>query len=190
MNLTPAEAFKLAGGQAAAVEPEDAEVAKPTETIDGEVLADFGGALRRFRLTVPHLAKVERDCEAGPAIIAGALARCVQVLSLNGKGVSPLALIAAGLGDWRTSYVRQVLFHGLRGGGMDEPQVARLIREEIDERGFMGLLERAELAFGVITGAYVGPQEDPPAGEPEGAARKAAPKPRKRRSRTAARASA
>jgi hypothetical protein len=167
-------------------------MAEPVETLDAEVMAEFGGELRRFRLTVPFLAKVERDCDAGPAVIAGALAHCTQMLQLRAeKKLGALALMAAGLGDWRAAYVTRTLFWALNGGGMDPNLAGRLIREHIEERGFTGLLENAELAFGVITGAYMGPADDRVGESARAAATAPTPTPtRSRSSRTGARATA
>lgn len=163
---------------------------EPVHSLDASVLAEFGGELRKFRLTVPFLAKVEQDCDAGPGVIAGELARAVQMIEAAGEQkVSALALIAAGLGGWRTSYVRQTIFHGLQGGGMSANDAAKLCREHIDERGFMGLLENASIAFGVMTGAYLGPKDDAP-GESAGAGETNPPRKNARRSRTAAPATA
>lgn len=157
------------------------------QTINALVLGQFAGEERRFRLTVPWLEKVERDCDAGPGVIAQALSRAVQLLALREQGpVDAMALVSAGLGDWRASYIRRPIFWGLVGGGLAEETAAKLVREMIDERGFIGLLEYANLAFRVITGAQDGPEDDPP-GESEGAPA-AAPKTTtsRRRSRTVA----
>lgn len=145
-------------------------MADPTQSLDALVVAEFGGELRRFRLTVPLLEKVERDCDAGPAVIAGELARGAQLLEMRAEGkVTLLQMMAHGLGNWRASYIKQTIFWGLQGGGMAPNEAGRLCREFIDERGFMGLLENIGLAFGVVTGAYQGPEDDQ-VGESEGAA--------------------
>lgn len=165
-------------------------MAAPEETIDALVVSDFGGEDRAFRLTVPWLEKVERDCDAGAAVIAGEIARGVQVLEVYAeKKITAVAAIAAGLGAWRSSYIRQVIYWGLQGGGMAPGEAGKLVRRYIDERGFMGLIENVDLAFKVITGANSGPGDDP-VGESGGAAATAPKKTPRRRSQTGAPASA
>lgn len=160
------------------------------ESLDARVLGEFGGELRGFRLTVPWLEKVERDCDAGPAVIVGELARAVQLLEARkDNDISNLTLFAAGLGAWKVSYIRAPIFWGLQGAGMSPNDAGRLCREFIDERGFFGLLECAELAFSIVTGASSGPKDDP-VGESVGAAKAVPQKTRGRRSQTAAPATA
>jgi hypothetical protein len=168
-------------------------MAGATETIDGEVYEEFGGEIRKFRLTVPDLAKLQHpsECDAGPGVIAGELARAVQILELRReKKLSTLAAIGAGLGAWRVEFVTRPLFHGLVRGGMAPNDAGRLIRQNIEERGFLGLLENVTLAFQVVTGATHGPGDDP-VGEPDGAAAARTPrrKPRSRAARSASRPS-
>lgn len=160
-------------------------------TRDAELVADFGGEARRFRLTVQYLAKVQDDTGAGPGVIVGALARCVQLLDLRDQFASDVAMLASGLGDWRVEYVTRTVFWGLVGGGMEPNAAGRLVDAFILQRGFVGLLENAQLAFRVATAAVEGPAEDDPVGESVAAAAASAEPPPSpsRRSPTGASAS-
>lgn len=176
-QISAEEAARIAGlgaapGTAAAASP----APEPTRTIDALVVEEFGGEPRRFRLTVPWLAKVEADCDAGPLVIAGALAHVLHV-GRSWAESTPLvtrvaSLAACGL---RTPYVGRTLFWGLVGGGMEVSLAAKLVRGLVEERGWPGIIEHVGLAFAVITGASVGPEDDQPTGEPDGAAASAPP---------------
>jgi hypothetical protein len=73
-------------------------------------------------------------------------------------------LAAGGAGRWRVDDVREVLYRGLIGGGLDPTSAGKLVRELHDERP---LLENLALALEIVLVSLSGP-EDEPVGETEG----------------------
>lgn len=161
---------------------------EPVQRGDAEVVLDFGGQPRLFRIRLGELESIQHDCEAGPGMIAQRLARGVLVMEQAGKA-STLALIAAGLGEWNVRDVRQTIWHGLRGGGMATDEATGLVRRELDARGLIGLIEAIPIAFAAITASTLGPKDEPVGEFAAAASTGETPKSRRRRSRTAASAS-
>ena len=148
---------------------------QPEQTLDGVVDADFGGEPRRFRLTVPDLAKLQAETGVGPAVIAGELARAMQVMELGAErdanGVrrfSGLQMLAAGLGDWKVEYITRPIFHGLIRAGT-APNDARRPGARLDRGARLRgpAREPASSPSRIVTGATSGPEDDK-VGELEG----------------------
>lgn len=137
----------------------------------GSIEEHFGGEARQFRVALGELRKIQIKCEAGPATIAGRLARCAQVLRQMPKATA-LELALTGLGDWRVDDIREPIFHGLMGGGMSPNDAGKLVAEWIDKRGFRGLIENAELALALVIAGVAQPEDDQ-VGEPAAGTTKA-----------------
>lgn len=130
----------------------------------GEVVRLWGDADRRFRLGIGEWRKVQETCDAGPAEIAARLA-CWSAARKRAPTATFLDLLASGaLGGWRVDDIREPIYRGLIGGGMEPTAAGRLLRELYDERP---LLENIDLALEIVLVSLVGP-EDEPVGEPLG----------------------
>jgi len=130
----------------------------------GELVREWGDAERTFRLGIGEWRKIQETCDAGPGEIAARLSAWAAVRQRN-TGASFLDLLAGGAaGKWRVDDVREPLYRGLIGGGMNPTEAGRLLRDLHDERPMM---ENIDLALAVVLASLVG-HEDEPAGEPEG----------------------
>ena len=130
----------------------------------GEIVRLWGDDDRKFRLGIGEWRKVQETCDAGPAEIAARLASWASARK-RAPNASFLDLLAAGaLGGWRIDDVREPIYRGLVGGGMDPTTAGRLVRELHDERP---LLENVDLALEIVLASLVGP-EDEPVGEQTG----------------------
>lgn len=137
----------------------------------GEITLQWGDEERTFRLAIGDWRKVQEKCDAGPAEI---LARLAPVFAARQAGLSFDQIVAAGyLGRWRVDDVREPLYRGLIGGGMEPTLAGKLIRELVDERP---LLEPLVVAYEVVLASIVG-AEDEPLGEAGGEAATAAVSP-------------
>jgi hypothetical protein len=134
----------------------------------GQITEDFGGEPRPFCVRIGELRKIQDRCGAGPAQIAERLARCVTTYTTN-PAATPLQLVTLGLGDWRVDDIREPIFQGLIGGGMNPNVAGKLVREWVDDRGFRGLVENAGLALTLVVAGVEAPagEGEPPAGEKE-----------------------
>lgn len=145
-----------------------------------EVTDWFGGEERSFRVAWGELKKIQLACDKGPPDIAFSLHRCVAILQndrarvaaakeqgLDAQPMGLMDLVGLGLGDWRVEYVREPIYHGLVGGGMSPNEAGKLIRAHLEERGFLGLVENAELAFSLLVAGASAPPGEPSAGEPK-----------------------
>ena len=131
----------------------------------GEIVRQWGDEERTFRLGIGEWRAVQEKCDAGPAEIAARLAAWAA-LRQRAPNASFLDLLAAGgLGRWRVDDVREPLYRGLIGGGMNPTAAGLVMRELFDERP---LTENVALALEVVLASLVGP-EDEPVGEPVGA---------------------
>lgn len=131
----------------------------------GEITLAWGDAYRTFRLGIREWEKVQEKCDAGPAEILGRLA---PIFAATEQGLTLGQIIAAGyLGRWRVQDVREPLYRGLIGGGMEPTAAGALIRELVDERP---LIEPVCIAYQVVHASIVG-ADDEPVGEPPGAIR-------------------
>ena len=130
----------------------------------GEVVRLWGSDERTFRLGIGEWRKVQETCDAGPAEIAARLSGWAAARK-RAPTATFLDLLAAGaLGNWRVDDIREPIFRGLIGGGMDPTSAGRLLRELHDERP---LMENVDLALEIVLVSMIGP-EDEPVGEPEG----------------------
>jgi hypothetical protein len=84
---------------------------------------------------------------------------------LEFPAASILEQATIGLGDWKVEDVREPIFVGLVAGGLSPNDAGKLCRTWIDERGFKGLVENAELALTIILVGLDIP-EDEGLGEP------------------------
>lgn len=127
----------------------------------GEITLPWGDEDRTFRLGIREWEKVQEKCDAGPAEILGRLA---PVFAASEQGLSLKQIIAAGyLGRWRVQDVREPLYRGLIGGGMEPTEAGKVIRDLVDERP---LIEPVCVAYRVVLASIMG-AEDEPAGEIE-----------------------
>ena len=92
-------------------------------------------------------------------------------------------LTAGGGGSWRVDDVREVLYRGLIGGGLDPTAAGRLMRDLHDERP---LMENLPLALEVVLASLVG-VEDEAVGEPQGEPRTTTPRTRSPRASSGSR---
>lgn len=135
----------------------------------GEVTLPWGDEDRTFRLGIKEWERVQEKCDAGPGEILGRLS---PVFYASQRGLKFQQIVAAGyLGNWRVHDVREPLYRGLIGGGMDPTKAGKIIRELVDERP---LLEAVGIAYQVVLASVVG-AEDEPLGEPEGEGETASP---------------
>lgn len=126
---------------------------------------DFAGEERSFLVRLGELRKIEERCEAGVFMIAGELSRCVYTLRQR-PNASLFDQLVMGLGGLRADYVREPILQGLIAGGMASPEATKIVRGEIDDRGFMGLVEAAPLALAVLIAGVSVPKGTEPLGEP------------------------
>jgi Phage tail tube protein, GTA-gp10 len=136
----------------------------------GEIVREWGDQDRTFRLGIGEWRKVQETCDAGPGEIAGRLAAWVA-MRRRLPNASFIDLLASGaVGAWRVDDVREPLYRGLIGGGLDPTAAGRLVRDLHDERP---LMENLDLALAVVLASLVGPGDEP-VGEPEGKPKEAA----------------
>jgi hypothetical protein len=130
----------------------------------GEYVRLWGDQERTFRLGIGEWRKVQETCDAGPAEIAARLSTYPAARKrLPNAGF--LDLLAGGaLGGWRIDDIREPIYRGLIGGGMDPTSAGRLMRELHDERP---LVENIDLALAIVLASMLGPGDEP-VGEPEG----------------------
>ena len=131
----------------------------------GFVEQDFGGEPRRFLVRIGQLRKIEGACGTGCGEVARRLSRCVSLMAAAPEKATILDMVGLGLGDWRVDDVREPIFQGLIGGGMNPNEAGALVREWIDDRGFKGLVENTGLAL-VLIATGVSEPEDDKLGEP------------------------
>lgn len=128
----------------------------------GEVTLAWGDADRTFRLGIREWEKVQEKCDAGPAEILSRLSPAFMALQ---QGLTFEQIITMGyLGKWRIHDLREPLYRGLIGGGMEPTAAGKLVRELVDERP---LLEPMAIAYKVVLASITG-AEDEPLGEPTG----------------------
>jgi hypothetical protein len=128
------------------------------------LVRQWGSEERTFRLGISEWRKIQETCDAGPGEIAQRLAAWAAVRRTM-PGANFIELLAAGgVGRWRVDDVREVLYRGLTGGGLDPTSAGRIVRELHDERP---LLENLALALEIVLVSLSGP-EDEPVGEREG----------------------
>lgn len=131
---------------------------------DGAVTRLWGDTERTFRLGIGEWRKVQETCDAGPGEIAARLSTWAAMRASNPTATFLQMLAGGGAGKWRVDDVREPLYRGLIGAGMDPTAAGKLIRELHDERP---LMENIDLALAVVLGSLVGPADEP-VGEPKG----------------------
>ena len=130
----------------------------------GEVVRLWGSEERTFRLGIGEWRKVQETCDAGPAEIAARLAAWASARKRHPTATFLDLLAAGALGNWRVDDIREPIFRGLVGGGMDPTSAGRLVRDLHDERP---LMENVDLALEIVLVSMIGPKDEP-VGEPEG----------------------
>jgi len=130
----------------------------------GEIVRAWGDADRTFRLGIGEWRKIQETCDAGPGEIAGRLAGWSATRQANPKAGLLQLLVAGAVGAWRVDDIREPLYRGLIGGGLDPTSAGKLMRELHDERP---LLENLDLALAVVLASLIG-AGDEPVGEAEG----------------------
>lgn len=111
----------------------------------GDVTLGWADGEYRFRLPWGGLIAVQEACDAGPAHV---LERLVT-------------------GRWMVQDIREVLFQGLLGGGMDAAPARKLIARYVEQAP---LNENVIVAQAVLMAALAGVDDDPvdlPPGKPE-----------------------
>lgn len=104
--------------------------------MNGLVSAPFGGAVRRFRLTIGGAEELEEKCDAGLPMIARRLTT----------------------GEWRLRDVRETLRLGLVGAGMEDTAAMVLIERYASQ----ALDPLRILAMTILAPILFGDQEDVP----------------------------
>ncbi len=133
------------------------------------ITVPWAGEERRFFLPTGGLRAVQAKCDAGPEEILARMAPSVTALE---RDLGPLAAMMAGLvGRWRIDDVREPIFQGLLGGGMDHLSASALTVEYFDRRPPR---ENLQLAFSILLAAVSGVPDEP--GEPVGETESGAPR--------------
>lgn len=129
----------------------------------GEVLADFAGEERAFRIRLGEIRRIETRCGTGIGEVCRRLARAVYVQNAA-KGGDILSALATGV-EIHADDVRTPIYEGLMGGGSTAADAAKIVRAEIDDRGMRGLLDNAAVALLVLLGSQETPPGESQAGE-------------------------
>lgn len=138
----------------------------------GEIVLEFGGEERTFRLGVGQWRKIQEVCDAGPAEL---LARLSPAFAAAQQGIGFAEIVGMGLlGRWRVDDVREPVRQGLLGAldaagkpVLEAKAVDRLVVEYVDERP---LLESVVTAYKVVLASVVGVDDEAASGEPRAAA--------------------
>lgn len=104
--------------------------------MNGLIEAPFGGAIRRFRLTIGGAEELEEKCDAGLSLIARRLIS----------------------GEWRIRDVRETIRLGLVGAG-ESDQAAMILIQRYAEHGLEAL---RILAVNILAPVLQGVPDDPP----------------------------
>jgi hypothetical protein len=116
-----------------------------------EISLAFGGEERLFRLPLGRLRALQEKCDCGPMEL---LRRFLA-------------------GEWRVDDLRETIFQGLVGGGMDQGAATSLLKSSFDD---LPLQPFVTIAQAIVMAAVVG-AEDEDLGEPKGEAEPSAPSP-------------
>jgi len=116
-----------------------------------DITLAFAGEDRQFRLPIGRLRALQEKTDAGP----------MELLSRFAAGT------------WRVDDIRETIYQGLLGGGMDVKEASGLLKRDFDD---LPLQQFLSLAQAIVMVAVVGaPDED--AGEPKGEAETISPSP-------------
>lgn len=124
---------------------------------------DFAGDERLFLIRIGELRRIQIACGAGVGEIVRRLAQCVNTLRSYPEATL-WEQAAIGFGTLHVDDVREPIYEGLVAGGMKAPDASKLVRREIDERGFRGLIENAPLALGIMLAGTAVPEDAAPPG--------------------------
>lgn len=150
----------------------------------GETTANFAGEEREFCIRLGEIRRIQTKCgNVGIGEIARRLSKAVSLLRLVGPTVTLVEALSAGIEIYADD-VRETLLQGLIGQGMASNDATNIVRSEIDDRGFRGLLDNAGTALIVLLGSQQTPEAEDPPGEP-----KAGTAPATRKSRSTSRSS-
>jgi len=128
----------------------------------GEITLPWGDKDHTFRLGIAEWEKVQEKCDAGPSEL---LNRMSPLFAATEAGLSLHDAVRAGyVGTWKIHDVREPLYRGLIGAGMEPTPAGRVIRELVDERP---LIESVCIAYQVVLASVVG-VVDEPLGDPPG----------------------
>lgn len=128
----------------------------------GEITLLWGDEERTFHLGIKEWEKVQEKCDAGPPEIHSRLA---PMFAATEAGLTIHQIKSNGyLGRWRVHDVREPIYRGLIGGGMEPTAAGKLVRELVDERE---LIESVCIAYQIVDASIVG-APDEPVGEQKG----------------------
>lgn len=137
----------------------------------GDVVLEFGGEERTFRLAIGQLRKIQEKCDAGPAEL---LARLAPAFTAAREGLNFDQIVSMGLlGQWRVDDVREPILQGLLGANMAGPEAVKLVKDWVDERP---LLEAVAVAYRLMLAAVCGVEDEDAVGESQAAAATASPR--------------
>lgn len=130
----------------------------------GDIVLDFGGEERTFRLAIGQWRKVQEKCDAGPAEL---LTRLAPAFYAAKEGLSFEQIVGMGfIGKWRIDDVREPILQGLLGANMPGPEALALVKAWVDDRP---LLESVALAYKIVLAAVTGPGDEAASGESQAA---------------------
>lgn len=131
------------------------------------ITEDFGGGERAFLCRQGEINKIQEACGEGCFEIAGSLARFVQIQRTHPKAALFEQLLMISGNTIRAEFIRAPIFYGLIAGGMSPGDATKLVREWIEERGFIGLVENVTLAMLILIAGVSLPPGAEPVGEPQ-----------------------
>jgi hypothetical protein len=131
------------------------------------VQIDFGGEERNFLCRIGELRKIEEKCGVGVFEIAGSLGRVVQVL--REKPNATLFEQVIYMAGTKADFIREPIYQCLVAGGMPSGEATMLVRQEVDEQGFVGLVQSASVALVALIAGVSIPDKEKSEGELAGA---------------------
>lgn len=133
----------------------------------GEIVLDFGGEERTFRLGIGQIKKLQDACDAGPLGIAGRCQLSLYVIYCQAAGDYP-ALSRLDLRNVSEKpEVREVILQGLLGANVPGPEALRLVKDWVEERP---LEETLMIAAKICGASTIGPEDEKAVGERPAAA--------------------
>jgi hypothetical protein len=132
---------------------------------NGDIVLSLGGEERTFRFGLAEHRRVQEKLNVGVSEVLQNLHLFVQ--SINAGLTMRQVLDHQLLGKVRPDQIREVLFQGLVGGGMDPEAAGRLCKEWVDAP--RPVKHTAPIAYAVAEAALLGPDDEDAAGNPAGA---------------------